>query len=999
MEGFRATLKPPIDYTLHTNWKMVPSTFLDVLEHYFQKWQSWLVLSILNRLLSYPRGGVKEGGIIKDGLGGDSGPVSNVPSFAKIVQDKPVKKVVKITDMRNSEVVDRAFVAIALEAVEEVSSRFANTLYGYFIGKILVFSLVENYVKNTWAKYGLKRIQLHEDFFLFQFDSKEGMESMMEHGPWLIRLVPMMLNVWTPNTDLKKDEISKAPIWVKLHHMPIMAYSEVGLRLITTQMRRPIMNGKGHTLATVDIEYEWTLARCSTCLIFYHVDDKCPKRPKVDAPTKDTDDGFVEVKRKKSGAKTKNRQIEGIKLHKPALNLHYRRVEKGDTSKANAQGDTTKKTDNAQNHSVTGMSTNEVQLKNLFSSLGIITDDETDLELNNKGVDSVLNDSDSQEIEELILDGSNRNNTTVTGASTPADTRLCSMVFRHWDWTSNGSSYSKGTRIILGWNHNEVDVAVINLNDQYRPWCILGYFNSTLFLEDSTSRSSSFNISMREFKECVEEIEVVQILKYLKKPLRKLLYEKGNLHTNVTRLRDDLDRAQICLDADSFNVALRENKATTVAVKSRISRSRIDVVTCADGTTVDNEKVVDAFVSHYEQFLGLPGITSPFDTTDLFSTRLTDDHARDMICVISRHEVKDALFFMGNDKSPGPDGYTAAFFKESWEIIADDFFDAVNEFFINGKLLKELNHTIIALILKIRSPSRVTGYLPISCCNVLFKCISKIIANRIKESLKLLVSPNQSSICFWEFLKEVLVGFGFHARMIDWIIECVTTTSFSISISGSLHGFFKGKRGLRQDNLFLFAHGDVDSAIMIKDALEEFKNVSGLTPSLPKKRSIKRLLGEYDDFLAAWLDGLAGWLLSFGQKGIKSKLKLFLLRTRGCLNQVQRSLYALVMAKMVKCMTRSSTKELFTPFKDLEQEFRSSRKHFKTLSLDESRSPNFNLISDQEEYSKEEVTETMAETMEQYMSKTRADYGSRVSRPKIEDNDNFELKGQFLKEL
>ncbi|GKF35860.1 hypothetical protein Tco_0112618, partial [Tanacetum coccineum] len=41
----------------------------------------------------------------------------------------------------------------------------------------------------------------------------------------------------------------------------------------------------------------------------------------------------------------------------------------------------------------------------------------------------------------------------------------------------------------------------------------------------------------------------------------------------------------------------------------------------------------------------------------------------------------------------------------------------------------------------------------------------------------------------------------------------------------------------------------------------------------------------------------------------------------------------------------------------------------------------------------------MAETMEQYMSKTRADYGSRVARPKIEDKDNFELNGQFLKEL
>ncbi|GJU57783.1 hypothetical protein Tco_1235549 [Tanacetum coccineum] len=41
----------------------------------------------------------------------------------------------------------------------------------------------------------------------------------------------------------------------------------------------------------------------------------------------------------------------------------------------------------------------------------------------------------------------------------------------------------------------------------------------------------------------------------------------------------------------------------------------------------------------------------------------------------------------------------------------------------------------------------------------------------------------------------------------------------------------------------------------------------------------------------------------------------------------------------------------------------------------------------------------MAETMEQYMSKTRADYGSGIARPKIDDKDSFELKGQFLKEL
>ncbi|GJW93302.1 hypothetical protein Tco_0172974 [Tanacetum coccineum] len=87
-------------------------------------------------------------------------------------------------------------------------------------------------------------------------------------------------------------------------------------------------------------------------------------------------------------------------------------------------------------------------------------------------------------------------------------------------------------------------------------------------------------------------------------------------------------------------------------------------------------------------------------------------------------------------------------------------------------------------------------------------------------------------------------------------------------------------------------------------------------------------------------------------------------------------------------MTRSSTNELFTPYKDPEREFRSSTRHFKTLSLDELRSPDFNLLSDQE-YSEEAI----AETMEQYMSKTRTDYGLGVARPKIDNKDQFEIKG------
>ncbi|GJW17616.1 hypothetical protein Tco_0025052 [Tanacetum coccineum] len=84
--------------------------------------------------------------------------------------------------------------------------------------------------------------------------------------------------------------------------------------------------------------------------------------------------------------------------------------------------------------------------------------------------------------------------------------------------------------------------------------------------------------------------------------------------------------------------------------------------------------------------------------------------------------------------------------------------------------------------------------------------------------------------------------------------------------------------------------------------------------------------------------------------------------------------------------------------KIIRADWKFKRRHFKTLSLDELRSPDFNLLSDHE-YLKKEEEEAMAETMEQYMSKTRTDYGSGVARPKIDNKYQFELKGQFIKEL
>ncbi|PWA55535.1 zinc knuckle CX2CX4HX4C [Artemisia annua] len=76
-------------------------------------------------------------------------------SYASIFKKDTSKKMVKISEMRNNECVTEADVTILLSKVDEVSNRFANTLYGYLIGKRLAFPIAENYVKNTWQNLDL----------------------------------------------------------------------------------------------------------------------------------------------------------------------------------------------------------------------------------------------------------------------------------------------------------------------------------------------------------------------------------------------------------------------------------------------------------------------------------------------------------------------------------------------------------------------------------------------------------------------------------------------------------------------------------------------------------------------------------------------------------------------------------------------------------------------------------------------------------------------------
>ena len=88
---------------------------------------------------------------------------------------------------------------------------------------------------------------------------------------------------------------------------------------------------------------------------------------------------------------------------------------------------------------------------------------------------------------------------------------------------------------------------------------------------------------------------------------------------------------------------------------------------------------------------------------------------------------------------------TVVFYKAAWKIVGSDVMKAVQDFFANGTLLKSWNTIAITLIPKVATLNTPGDYRPISCCNVIYKCISKLICRKLRHVLPSIISPMQGA--------------------------------------------------------------------------------------------------------------------------------------------------------------------------------------------------------------------------------------------------------------
>jgi hypothetical protein len=98
-------------------------------------------------------------------------------------------------------------------------------------------------------------------------------------------------------------------------------------------------------------------------------------------------------------------------------------------------------------------------------------------------------------------------------------------------------------------------------------------------------------------------------------------------------------------------------------------------------------------------------------------------------------EVELVLKQMGPLKALGPDGMSPIFYQQYWHIVGNDITAGVLACLKDGSLLTKINHTHVCLIPKVQNPESVKDFRPISLCNVVYKLVAKVLANRLKKVL------------------------------------------------------------------------------------------------------------------------------------------------------------------------------------------------------------------------------------------------------------------------
>ena len=358
----------------------------------------------------------------------------------------------------------------------------------------------------------------------------------------------------------------------------------------------------------------------------------------------------------------------------------------------------------------------------------------------------------------------------------------------------------------------------------------------------------------------------------------ELLSIQGGDHNQVFILRNELNqlltKEETMWSQRSRSHWLQEGDRNTRFSHNRASQRRppnaILGLRDESGDWCDHpDQIARLALTYFQDLFRTTGPTEIQQVTRNVPRVVSEDMNNSLSQDYTAEEVEIAIKQMAPQTAPGPDGMPPLFYQTFWQLVGEDITAAVLSSLNSGKILQAINHTYITLIPKVKSPKNITEFCPISLYNVVYKIISKVIANRLKTIMPQVILDTQSafvpdrlitdnilvacetlhhmkhhmhgrkgSIALkldmskaydrveWKYLLEIMHQMGFHHRVINLIAECLRTVSYSVLINGVPHGCFRPSRGLRQGDplspyLFLLCmeglHGLLKSAAHFGD--------------------------------------------------------------------------------------------------------------------------------------------------------------------------------------
>ena len=292
---------------------------------------------------------------------------------------------------------------------------------------------------------------------------------------------------------------------------------------------------------------------------------------------------------------------------------------------------------------------------------------------------------------------------------------------------------------------------------------------------------------------------------------------------------------------NSRNRWLREGDKNTkffhATATMRRRRNTIEKISVNGVTTNEPDDIRTAAEAYFKHIFEEPFEDRPtFDGLN-FKT-LTHEQQAALISEFSTDEIEEAVKSCDGSKAPGPDGFNFKFIHSAWEVIKNDIFGIVNDFWQSARLPKGSNTAFIALIPKLDNPQSFKDFRPISMVGCTYKIISKLLARRLQKVINELISHHQTSFIrgrqildgaliaselidscrrnntqasilkidfhkafdsvSWKFLDWVLQQMHFPEKWRLWMNSCVMKASASILINGSPTMPVKLQRGLRQ---------------------------------------------------------------------------------------------------------------------------------------------------------------------------------------------------------